>query len=67
MPLKNFFAILVFIFSNSLISYCQDDNKAAYRSAYEEQSQMLSGQKTVSFKRAVFLTENAYYSNELNY
>jgi len=28
---------------------------------------MLTGQKPVNFKRAVFLTENAFYGNKLNY
>jgi hypothetical protein len=41
--------------------------KAAYESAYEEQAQMLSNQKPVNFKRSVFLTENAFYTNKLNY
>jgi hypothetical protein len=42
-------------------------NKQSYNSAYKEQMAMLTGAKPISFKRAVFLTENAYYGDKLNY
>lgn len=53
------FAIIVSAFSQS--------KKTSYAAAFNEQLQMLNGQKPISFKRAVFLTENAYYGNKLNY
>ena len=57
------------IFTTLIISVaarCQD-LKTCYANAYKEQLQMLTDQKPVSFKRSVFLTENAYYANKLNY
>ncbi|RKR82856.1 hypothetical protein BDD43_3047 [Mucilaginibacter gracilis] len=42
-------------------------NKQAYRQAFQEQSAMLTGKEPLSFKRSVFLTESAYYSDKLNY
>jgi hypothetical protein len=43
------------------------DPKTIYKQAFNEQLQMLKGQKPIDFKRAVFLTENAYYKGQLNY
>lgn len=38
-----------------------------YEEAYKEMKGMLNGTNSLSFKRAVFLTENAYWNNELDY
>ena len=38
-----------------------------YRAALEEIRQMLNGTKPLDFKRAVFVTENAYLDNRLDY
>ncbi len=38
-----------------------------YQIAIDEITEMLNGQKPLSFKRAVFLTENAYYGGKLNW
>lgn len=38
-----------------------------YQIAVDEISEMLNGQRPLSFKRAVFLTENAYYNGTLNW
>ena len=38
-----------------------------YQIAVDEITEMLNGQKPLSFKRAVFLTENAYYGGKLNW
>lgn len=38
-----------------------------YKSAVDEMTEMLNGQKLLSFKRAVFLTENAYYNGQLDW
>ena len=38
-----------------------------YEHAYQELAKMLSGAYPLSFKRAVFLTENAYFDNRLDY
>ncbi len=45
----------------------QNDPKKIYQQAFAEQLQMLKGQKPVDFKRAVFVTENAYFKGTLNY
>ena len=41
--------------------------KYSYDSAYLELKDMLEGRKLLSFKRAVFITENAYYNNQISY
>lgn len=38
-----------------------------YEPAYQELAKMLDGRYPLSFKRAVFLTENAYLDNRLNF
>ncbi len=38
-----------------------------YEQAYQELVKMLDGRYPISFKRAVFLTENAYLDNQLSY
>lgn len=39
----------------------------AYEKAYQELAKMLDGRYPLSFKRAVFLSENAYFDNRLSY
>jgi hypothetical protein len=43
------------------------DTKTNYQKAFDELNQMLKGEIPLSFKRAVFITENAYLDNQLNY
>ncbi|MFD2788119.1 hypothetical protein ACFSX6_21870, partial [Hymenobacter rubripertinctus] len=38
-----------------------------YEPAYQELAKMLDGRYPLSFKRAVFVTENAYFDNRLSY
>ncbi|MCC6448632.1 MAG: hypothetical protein IT215_08090 [Chitinophagaceae bacterium] len=38
-----------------------------YTDAFYELKDMLEGKKELSFKRAVFITENAYFENQLDY
>lgn len=38
-----------------------------FQTAVDEIAEMLNGKKPLSFKRAVFLTENAYYDGNLNW
>ena len=47
--------------------YPRDSVEAAYRSAYAEMKAMLEGGAEPSFKRAVFLTENAWFANRVSY
>ncbi|MCL2597035.1 MAG: hypothetical protein FWD66_05130, partial [Paludibacter sp.] len=37
-----------------------------YFEAYSEIEKMLSGREKLDFKEAVFITENAYFENQLN-
>jgi hypothetical protein len=57
--------LLFFLFLLLEIS-CIGQNQY-YKSAYAEQVQMLKGEKNIDFKRAVFLTENAYHKGKLDY
>lgn len=41
--------------------------RAGYERAYQELAKMLDGTYPLSFKRAVFVTENAYFDNRLDY
>lgn len=64
--MKSILLAAIFIFS-----YCSccsaQQSKQAYFDAYNEQLAILKGQRPLSFKRAVFVTENAYQHNSLNY
>lgn len=62
--MKIVFVILVFGFYNS---YAQTEHKELYKKAFNEQHQMLKGEIPINFKRAVFITENAYHKGSLNY
>jgi hypothetical protein len=42
-------------------------DKTAYNNAFDEIEKMLSDKQESSFKRAVFLTENAWYGDSMNY
>ncbi|OON65255.1 hypothetical protein B0919_24515 [Hymenobacter sp. CRA2] len=44
-----------------------DVARNAYAQAYQELAKMLDGRYPLSFKRAVFLSENAYFDNRLSY
>lgn len=44
-----------------------DIRKKLYQEAFIEQHQMLKGEQEISFKRAVFITENAYHNGTLSY
>ena len=45
----------------------QVDSKTNYQVAFDELHKMLRDEIPVSFKRAVFVTENAYFDNEISY
>lgn len=50
-------------------SYCQTNNELEqyYYGSYMELKNMLEGKDTLSFKKAVFIAENVYFNNELDY
>ncbi|HVW99082.1 MAG TPA: hypothetical protein VHA52_01365 [Candidatus Babeliaceae bacterium] len=60
-------SIILLMFLIPSIKCFSQNAKQAYTTAFSEQLRMLEGKQTTSFKRAVFLTENAYYGNTLNY
>ena len=58
------------IISCLLITLClvaHSQSLVTYQSAFEEQKAMLEGNTPIDFKRAVFLTEAAYYNGKLDY
>ncbi len=62
--------LLILSFLFPLVAFSQTDTtalKQQYFYAFSELDSMLSRQKEMSFKRAVFVTENAYYENQLDY
>jgi hypothetical protein len=65
--MKHNLATILFILTFALRSAGQTDSAKFYKEAFTEQLQMLKGQKSIDFKRAVFVTENAYYKGQLNY
>jgi hypothetical protein len=65
--MKRFLTILLFV-SLSYHSIGQiTDVKTNYELAFDEMHRMLKGETPLSFKRAVFLTENAYLENQISY
>ncbi|MBS1525301.1 MAG: hypothetical protein JST19_06620 [Bacteroidetes bacterium] len=48
-------------------AYAQESKSIAYTNAFNEQLQMLDGLRPIDFKRAVFISEDAYYNNKLSY
>lgn len=48
-------------------SQSYQDGTASYYKAFEEINNMLEGKQPLNLGRAVFLVENAYYNNALNY
>lgn len=55
-------AILTF-----LVCYGQESTNKLYQNAFNEQHRMLKGEIPIDFKRAVFITENAYLKGTLDY
>ncbi|KAA5533664.1 hypothetical protein F0919_14095 [Taibaiella lutea] len=51
----------------SLPSHLSDTGAGCYQQAYDELNAMLTGQSPLSLKKAVFLVENAYFQNKMNY
>lgn len=67
MKAKSLF-VCILILSYSTLSYSQKESyQAIYQNALNEQVQMLEGTASLDFKRAVFLTENAYHQGTLDY
>lgn len=54
-------------FFTFLTTFGQEKSEQYFQEAVDEICQMLEGKKPIDFKRAVFLTENAYYDGQLNW
>jgi hypothetical protein len=63
---KNLAFFFILISLNSF-SQTEAEYKAMFRKAFEEQKAMLEGKKPIDFKRSVWLVENAFHKNTLNY
>jgi hypothetical protein len=59
--------VLILILIALTITDSISQSKPAYESAFNEIQKMLKDESELDFKRAVFLTENAFYSNTLDY
>lgn len=64
-----FFLTTLFVLSTPELSKGQTQLTSSnyYQAAVDEITAMLNGQKQLSFKRAVFVSENAYYNGQLNW
>lgn len=60
------FSLLV-LGCTSFASGDEDSTKACYQAAKKELIAMLNGQQPASYERAIFLIENAYWENGLDY
>jgi RHS repeat-associated protein len=65
--MKRFLIILLFVGLSIHSSGQITDVKVNYELAFDEMHRMLRGETPLSFKRAVFLTENAYLENQFSY
>lgn len=62
-----FFILFSFVIYISVFAQNAETERKYFEEAYQEINAMLTDQKPVSFKRAVFLSENAYLNNTLSY
>jgi len=61
--MKKPFIIIFILFSFKLTG----QDFSYYEQAYQEIQSMLTGEQDISFKRAVFLSENAFFDNDLDF
>ena len=63
-----FIAVLQTTFCVAQITpYPPEKEKENYSEAFNELNNMLNGNTPLSFKRAVYVTENSFYQNKLDY
>lgn len=66
--MKNLIIVIFFsVIFLPLKIFALSNEKELYENSFQEIKDMLEGQQPISFKRAVYLTENAYLSNSLSY
>ncbi len=59
--------LLLILGFGPLCGYGQAEHRKLYEQAFDEQHRMLKGELPIDFKRAVYITENAYHNGTLNY
>lgn len=59
-------AILALLFAIQVSHAAESLNSQAFQQARQQIADMLSGKTALNFERAVFLTENAFWNNELD-
>ncbi|MBX2908663.1 MAG: hypothetical protein KF706_03465 [Chitinophagales bacterium] len=59
-------AILALLFAIQVSRAAESLNSQAFQQARQQIANMLSGKTALNFERAVFLTENAFWNNELD-
>lgn len=64
-PCKQIFLFILLVLSFSLRA--QQTDKKYFLEAKNELERMLNGTQPLDYERAVFITENAYYDNKINY
>ncbi len=64
--MKNLLSVLLLLFTLSL-SAKEKTPKQKYEQAYIQLSDMLEGKKPLDYKKAVFIVEDTYLNNTLNY
>lgn len=62
-----FFCLTQYCIKAQVIVDTLQKHKQLYENAYNEMTQMLEGKKPISFKKAVFLMENAYLNDTWTY
>jgi hypothetical protein len=65
--MKHTTSILVFVFSFIFFKSQAQDSTRIYNEAYEIVDSMLTGKNPLSFKKAVFTTENAYLDGQMSF
>ncbi|MBI2967707.1 MAG: hypothetical protein HYY40_07830, partial [Bacteroidetes bacterium] len=55
------------LFNSQFARANSDSTKIYFQQAYNELKNMLEGKQPISYERAVFTTENAYYGNKYSY
>lgn len=66
--MKRLLLLLLSLLALGYHSFSQGNNaKLSYAEAFDELHQMLRGERQVSYKRAVFVTENAYLEGQISY
>ena len=68
MKMHKIILLIIILTLNLIVGFAQTEKyKKIYQDAFYEQLAMLTGEKVIDFKRAVFITENAYHKDTLNY